>query len=281
MQIGPYTLRLMDTGRFRLDGGAMFGVVPRVLWEKENPPDEKNRIYMALNALLLQGKGRNILVDTGIGTKGDEKFTKIYAVDHSEHSLQKALQEAGLTPDDITDVIVTHLHFDHVGGATYYDEAGQLRLQFPRATYHVQKKQLEWAQAGFEKDRASYLRENIEPLVQSERLNLLDGPTRLFEGVEILLVHGHTPAMQLVRVSDASTRLLYCADLIPLAAHIPVPWVMAYDLYPVETIKEKKEILRRAVEEDWLLFFEHDPRVYCGTVELTEKGYRLKEPVTF
>ncbi len=281
MQIGNYTLRLIDTGRFRLDGGAMFGVVPRVLLEKENPPDEKNRIYMALNALLIQDGGRTILVDTGIGNKGDEKFTKIYAVDHSEHSLEKALQDAGISPEDVTDVVLTHLHFDHAGGATYYDTEGRLRLQFPNATHHVQKKQLEWAQAGFEKDRASYLRENIEPLLQAEQLNLLDGPTRLYEGVEILLANGHTPAMQLVRVFDASTSLLYAADLIPLAAHVPIPWVMAYDLYPVQTINEKKEILQRAVKEGWLLFFEHDPRVYCGTVEHTEKGYRLKEKVTF
>lgn len=279
MRIGQYDVYLLDTGRYRLDGGAMFGVVPRVLWEKENPPDEKNRITMALNVLLIIGNGRIILIDTGIGEKADEKFSRIYAIDHSRHSLLKALAEHNVQPEDVTDVILTHLHFDHAGGATYYDSDGNLRLRFPNAIHYIQKKQLEWAQKRFEKDRASYLTENIEPLIKSKNLKLLKGATTLFEGVEILTSDGHTIAQQLVLISGEEGKLLYAADLIPTSAHVPVPWVMAYDLYPVTTIEEKKMLLRQAAEEGWMVFFEHDPRLPCATIEHSERGYRIKTPV--
>lgn len=280
MQIGKYEAHLIDTGRYRLDGGAMFGVVPQTLWKKENPPDEKNRIFMALNTLLLIENGRIILIDTGVGRKMNEKFAGIYAIDHFQHSLQRSLLQHNIQPEDVTDVIITHLHFDHVGGATYYGEAGNLKLQFPNAIHYVQKKQLDWAQKGFEKDRASYLSENIKPLVESDNLNILNGPGKLFEGIELILSDGHTPAQQLVLISGQNEKLLYAADLIPMTAHIPLPWVMAYDLNPVTTIQEKKKLLPRAVEEEWLVFFEHDPRVYCGTIEQGDRGYRLKEPAS-
>jgi len=279
MRIGQYDVYILDTGRYRLDGGAMFGVIPRVLWQKENQPDEKNRIIMALNTLLIIGDGRVILIDTGIGEKADDKFSRIYAIDHSRHSLLKALAEHNVQPEDVTDVILTHLHFDHAGGATYYDSDGNLRLQFPNATHYIQKKQLEWSQKRFEKDRASYLSENIEPLVKSKNLKLLKGPTSLFDGVEILTSDGHTIAQQLVLISGEEGKLLYAADLIPMAAHVPIPWVMAYDLYPVTTIEEKKMLLRQAVEEGWTVFFEHDPRLPCATIEYTDRGYQIKSPV--
>ena len=279
MQIGKYEAKMIDTGRYRLDGGAMFGVVPQTLWKRENPPDEKNRIFMALNTLLLVTEGQAILIDTGIGEKFSEKFSEIYAIDHSEHSLLKSLLAHNVQPEDITDVILTHLHFDHVGGATYYDTEGKLRLRFPNATHYVQKRQLEWAQKGFEKDRASYLRENIEPLVQSDNLKILDGNQELFDGVEILLSDGHTLAQQTVLISGNDKKLWYAADLIPTTAHVPIPWVMAYDLAPVKTIEEKKKFLKRAVDEHWLVFFEHDPRTCCATIEFTEKGYKAGAPV--
>ncbi len=275
MQIGKYEMHLIDAGRYRLDGGAMFGVVPRTLWQKENPPDEKNRILMSLNTLLVVGDGRVILIDTGVGDKFSQKFQEIYAIDHSRYSLLRSLAEKNVQPEDVTDVIITHLHFDHAGGATYYTESGKLQLQFPNATHYVQKKQLEWAQAEFPKDRASYLAENIEPLVQSDKLKILEGPGKLFKGIEIILSDGHTIAQQLVCISDAQQTLLYAADLIPMAAHIPIPWVMAYDLNPVTTIREKEGILRKATREEWLVFFEHDPRIYCGTIEESERGYQL------
>ncbi len=277
MEIGKYDVQFIDSGRYRLDGGAMFGVVPRVLWQKENPPDDKNRIYMALNVMLLIGDGRVILIDTGIGRKSTEKFEKIYDIDHSEHSLLGSLAQHNVQPEDVTDVILTHLHFDHVGGATYYDDSGEVKLQFPNATHYVQKRQLEWAQKGFEKDRASYLKENFELLTKSDQLQLLDGPQKLFDGVELLLSDGHTYAQQLVLISGEDKKLLHAADLIPMTAHIPLPWVMAYDLEPVATINEKRDLLPKIVDEEWLVFFEHDPRVHCGTVEMGDKDYQLKK----
>ncbi|MEJ2538029.1 MAG: MBL fold metallo-hydrolase, partial [Calditrichia bacterium] len=268
-------------GRYKLDGGAMFGVVPRTLWQKENPPDEKNRITMSLNTLLLVGDGKIILVDTGVGDKFTDKFREIYAIDYSEHSLVKSLLQHNIQPENVTDVILTHLHFDHVGGSTYYDNDGNLKLQFPNATHYVQKKQLEWAQKGFAKDRASYLSENIQPLIDSGQLKVLSGAAELFKDVELILSDGHTVAQQLVLIRGNGKNLLYAADLIPMTAHIPLPWVMAYDLYPVTSIQEKEEILKKAVTENWMIFFEHDPRTYCGTVEEGDRGYQLKSAVTF
>jgi glyoxylase-like metal-dependent hydrolase (beta-lactamase superfamily II) len=281
MHIGNYDVTMIDAGRYKLDGGAMFGVVPRTMWQKENPPDEKNRITMSLNTLLLVGDGKIILVDTGVGDKFTDKFREIYAIDYSEHSLVKSLLQQNIQPENVTDVILTHLHFDHVGGSTYYDKEGNLKLQFPNATHYVQKKQLEWAQKGFAKDRASYLSENIQPLIDSGQLKVISGAAELFKDVELILSDGHTVAQQLVLIRGNGKNLLYAADLIPMTAHIPLPWVMAYDLYPVTSIQEKEEILKKAVAENWMIFFEHDPRTYCGTVEEGDRGYQLKSAVTF
>jgi glyoxylase-like metal-dependent hydrolase (beta-lactamase superfamily II) len=281
MHIGNYDVTMIDAGRYKLDGGAMFGVVPRTLWQKENPPDEKNRITMSLNTLLLVGDGKIILIDTGVGDKFTDKFREIYAIDYSEHSLVKSLLQHNIQQENVTDVILTHLHFDHVGGSTYYDNEGNLKLQFPNATHYVQKKQLEWAQKGFAKDRASYLSENIQPLIDSGQLKVLNGVEQLFEGIELILSDGHTVAQQLVLIRGNGKKLLYAADLIPMTAHIPLPWVMAYDLYPVTSIQEKEEILKKAVAEEWMVFFEHDPRTYCGTVEAGDRGYQLKSAITF
>jgi glyoxylase-like metal-dependent hydrolase (beta-lactamase superfamily II) len=280
MQIGNYQVQLVDAGRYKLDGGAMFGVIPRNLWEKENPPDDKNRITMSLNTLLLVRNGRVILVDSGVGNKFSEKYQKIYAVDYSNHSLLQSLAEKIIQPEDVTDVIITHLHFDHVGGATYYDDRGNLQLQFPNATHYVQKKQLEWAQKGFPKDRASYLPENIDSLIKSNKLRLLEGAHELEPGLDLLLSEGHTVAQQMLLISGQQEKLLYAADMIPMVAHIPIPWVMAYDLYPVITIQEKEKLLKIAAEQEWMIFFEHDPRIYCGTVEMVDRGYQLKNSVT-
>jgi len=279
MKIGSYRLRLLDVGRFRLDGGAMFGVVPKVLWEKKNPADEKNRILMSTNLLLIEGEGRKILVDTGIGTKFDEKFQQIYTVDYSQHSLDKALQAVNLTHEDITDVILTHLHFDHAGGSTYRDAEGTIQPTFPRATYYIQKGQYEWAHRRNEKDRASYFPENYDPLLERGQLKLLDGAVELFPGIELLVVDGHTPHHQMVLVSDGEQRVLFAGDLIPTSSHVPIPWVMAYDLYPLNTIEEKKRILKQATEENWVVIFEHDPEIPGGTIIETEKGYALGEAV--
>jgi glyoxylase-like metal-dependent hydrolase (beta-lactamase superfamily II) len=276
MQIGKYKAQMIDAGRYKLDGGAMFGVVPRTLWQKENPADEKNRIQMSLNTLLLVSAGRVILIDSGVGNKFSDKFREIYDIDYSQTSLLKSLAEKNIQPEDVTDVILTHLHFDHVGGATHLDPDGQIRPQFPNANYYVQKKQLEWAQKGFPKDRASYISENFEPLNKSGKLKILEGPQKLMEGIELILSEGHTVAQQMVRISGQNENLIYLADLIPMTAHLNLPWVMAYDLHPVQTIQEKEEILETAIKKEWLLFFEHDPRIHCGQVYKSEKGYQLK-----
>ncbi len=236
MKIGPYELQAFEHGEFKLDGGAMFGVVPKVLWEKTNPADEKNRIDMALRSLLIRGEGRVILVDTGIGNKLPEKLRAIYAVDESRLSTEKALAQAGLTAEDVTDVILTHLHFDHAGGATRLNEKGQVVPTFPNATYYVQKGQYAWGKKPSERDRASFFPENYVPLEEAGQLKILEGSQELFPGIEVRALFGHTPAMQVVRVSDGSQTLLYCADLIPTASHIPLPWIMAYDLNPLLTL---------------------------------------------
>ncbi len=279
MKVGSYNLRLLDCGRFRLDGGAMFGVVPKVLWEKKKPADEKNRIQMATNVLLIEGEGRKILVDVGIGTKFDEKFQQIYAVDYNQHSLEKSLKEAGLETTDITDVVLTHLHFDHAGGSTYRNERDQVLPTFPNATYYVQKGQFDWAHRRNEKDRASYFNENYDPLQEAGILKLLNGSMELFPGIEVITVDGHTPQQQMVFIRGEEYPVLFAADLIPLYPHVSIPWVMAYDLYPLKTIEEKKSILQRAVVENWILIFEHDPEVTAGTVVKTEKGFAAGESV--
>ncbi|MBM3324033.1 MAG: MBL fold metallo-hydrolase [Calditrichaeota bacterium] len=278
MNIGDYTLTPVITGQFRLDGGAMFGVVPRVLWEKTNPPDEKNRIQMTMRALLLQSATRRILVDTGVGEKQDEKFIRMFVVEHVQASLTKSLSKAGLRPEDVTDVILTHLHFDHCGGSTQR-QGDSIVPTFPHARYFVQRQQYEHALTHSERDRASYFPENFEPMKAAGQLELLDGPAELYPGVEILVVGGHTPGQQLVKVADGSKTLLYCADLIPTASHIPLPYIMAYDLFPMMTLEEKKRLLPQAHHEGWILFFEHDPFRATAKVAKSEKDYIMGDEV--
>ncbi|MGH7162732.1 MAG: MBL fold metallo-hydrolase [Planctomycetota bacterium] len=259
--VGPYTLRSIASGSFALDGGAMFGVVPRPLWEKDNPPDEKNRIALALRLLLVSGKERTFLVDAGIGDKFPAKENAIYRVDALLPD--EALRRAGVDPDSVTDVLLTHFHFDHAGGATRADGTPT----FPRARYHVQRRHLEYAQRPHAKDRASFRPDDFLPLLRGGRLALHDGVAEVAPGVEVLPVDGHTEAMQLVKVSDGSTTLLYCADLAPTVAHLRLPYVMAYDNQPLKTIEEKSALWTRAADGGWILFFEHDPgRAACRLV---------------
>jgi glyoxylase-like metal-dependent hydrolase (beta-lactamase superfamily II) len=264
-KIGPYSLELLETGEFALDGGAMFGVVPKNIWQKTNPADDKNRITMALRVLVVRSKDRHILVDTGIGTKWDEKYQKIYRINHENNTLEKSLASAGIKTADITDVILTHLHFDHAGGCTC-KKGGEIKPAFPNATHYIQKEQWDWAFHPTEKDRASFLKENFEPLM-SVKLELLSGEAELFPGISILISHGHTPSMQLVKISDGKETLLYCADLIPTSAHIPIPYLMSYDNMPLVLMDEKRHILDQAVRENWILCFEHDPLIGAATVK--------------
>lgn len=278
MQIGDYKLHSVQTGLFKLDGGAMFGVVPKNLWQKTNPSDEQNRIDMCTRALLLDNGRKKILIDTGIGNKLAEKINRIYDVDYSQFTLESSLEKLNLSKEDITDVILTHLHFDHTGGSTYYNEERQLLPSFSNATYYVQKKQYEWALNPTERDRASFFPENYKPIEDSKVLNLTEGEFRFDEFITLLPVNGHTSNMQMIKISDNNENtLLYTADLIPTAGHVPAPFIMGYDLFPLTTLDEKKKYLKEISDNNWTVFFEHDPYTECAKVGLNEKGYFIKE----
>ena len=277
MRIGPYEVKAIETGRFALDGGAMFGVVPRVLWQRTNPADERNRIDLAARALLLKhDDGHHILVDNGIGHKSDDKFTDMYKVDFTKHTLEKSLAANGLACDDISDVILTHLHFDHAGGSTCRNADGKIEPTFRKATYHVQKHHFEWATHPIEKDQASFLQDDFMPLVEAGVLKLVE-PDATWPGIRLFIADGHSPAQQLPVVSDEERTLFFCADLFPTRAHIRVPFVMAYDNQPVVTIDEKKRVLQDAFDHNWYLFLEHDPEVELVTIRRDEKGYRVDQ----
>lgn len=275
MKIGKYTLHIINSGYFALDGGAMFGIIPKPLWQKTNPPDDANRIKLATRNLLLTNGNRKILIDTGMGDKWDEKSKSIYAVDQS-NSLEGSLSEMNLKPEDITDVILTHLHFDHTGGSTKIENQ-KLIPTFPNAKYYVQKKNYEWAVYPSDRDKGSYLKNNFQPLMEEGVLIFIDGEEKFDDEIEIVIINGHTFAQQLIKISDSSNTILYCADLFPTTSHIPIPYVMAYDLQPLVTVEEKKKILAKAIEKNWKIFFEHDPETALATVMKDEKGFRVNE----
>ena len=273
MKIGDYTIHSIQTGLFKLDGGAMFGVVPKNLWQKTNPSDDQNRIEMCTRALLLDSGKRIILVDTGIGYKLSEKLNSIYAVDFSTYTLESGLASRGLSRSDITDVILTHLHFDHAGGSTEYDESGKAMPAFENAVYHVQKKHFEWAMNPTDRDKASFFPENYVPLFESGRLAFTDGEQKFDECITLCPLNGHTSHMQLVKVSDGDNTLLHLADLIPTAGHIPAPFIMGYDLFPLTTLDEKKKYLKEISENNWTVVFEHDPHNECVRISFDGKNY--------
>ncbi|MBU2507114.1 MAG: MBL fold metallo-hydrolase [Bacteroidetes bacterium] len=278
MKIGKYKVVPIESGRISLDGGAMFGIIPKPLWQKTNPSDELNRILLSTRCLLLKSENKNVLIDTGIGKGWDEKFEKIYGVDHSEFTLMNSLKEAGVESANITDVIITHLHFDHTGGSVEFID-GKIVPAFPNAVYHVQKSHFEWACNPSTKDKASFIENRFIPLAKEGILNLLDNQTEFDDEINFIILNGHSYSQQLVKVSDSSTTLLYCADLMPTSSHIPIPYVMGYDLQPVKTIEEKLKLLPQAVDEEWILFFEHDPYMTAGRVGISEKGFYLKERI--
>jgi glyoxylase-like metal-dependent hydrolase (beta-lactamase superfamily II) len=276
MKIGKYNIQEVISGFFGLDGGAMFGIIPKPLWEKSNPADANNRIRLATRNLLLTSGSKNILIDTGMGTKWDEKFKDIYRVDQSRYSLEESLLKLNFKPGDITDVILTHLHFDHTGGSTRISD-GKLIPSFPNAVYHVNKKNFEWAVNPSDKDRGSYLKENFMPLKESGVLCFISNEKKFDDEIEFMELNGHTFGQLLVKIEDASASILFCADLFPTASHIPLPYIMGYDLQPLVTLEEKKKILKMSLEGNWKLFFEHDPFNAAAAIEKTEKGYKIKE----
>lgn len=270
MQIGKYKLKTVLSGFIALDGGAMFGIIPKPLWEKTNPADELNRVTLSTRNLLLIGDNKKILIDTGMGKKWDEKSKNIYRID-SKLDLELALEQNGIKPEDITDVLLTHLHFDHTGGSTKL-ENGKLIPSFPNAKYFVQKKNFEWAMNPSERDRGSYIKDNFEPLVKEGVLNLIDGEIDFDENISFRIINGHTYAQQMIKISDSANTVLYCGDLMPFVSQIRIPYVMGYDLQPLVTVQEKKKYLQLAADENWYLYFGHDPQFAAATVKHTEKG---------
>ena len=266
MRFGDYDCSTVLMDRFLLDGGAMFGVVPKNLWEKAIPADPENRIPMTSRSLIISGNGRVILVDTGIGDKLPDKFKKIYGIDVSAHSMDERLAPLHLSVADITDVILTHLHFDHAGGSTTL-AGGNVRPAFPNATYHVQKTQWELACHPSLRDRSSYIPDNFLPLLEHNVLHLLDGPVDdFFEDIHLIVTNGHTPGQQHPLIVGQDRSLFFCADLIPTSAHLPIAWHMAYDNHPIDIMDEKAALLSRAVDENWILCFEHDPLTAAASV---------------
>jgi glyoxylase-like metal-dependent hydrolase (beta-lactamase superfamily II) len=275
LELGSIRVHILHDGTFALDGGAMFGVVPRVLWEKTDPPDEKNRVTLGLNVALIQTAGRRILVDTGMGDKWSEKERTLYRIDRSS-TLLGALRALGLGPVDIDLVINTHLHFDHAGGNTRL-EGGMPVPTFPRARYLVQKGEWDDATRPRERSRASYREVDIAPLAEAGQVDLLTGDVEVAPGVRVVRVGGHTAHHQIVVVEGGGSALFIPTDLLPTTSHLPLPFVMSYDLYPVATLEAKRELLTKAAESDsWLLFY-HDRETPLGRVRREGDRYRLSE----
>jgi len=274
----------VNTGYFKLDGGAMFGVVPKVMWNKLNPADENNLCSWAMRSLLIEDGNRLILIDNGMGDKQDEKFMSHYYL-HGTDTLDKSLAKHGFSKDDITDVFLTHLHFDHCGGSIKR-ERDKLVPAFNNATFWSNEHHWQWATQPNDREKASFLKENILPIEESGQLKFVVPGERKFhqipfssfyENMSIRFVDGHTESMMLPQITYKDKTIVYMADLLPAAAHIPIPYVMAYDTRPLLTMNEKKLFLEEAVEKDFVLFFEHDPKIECCTLQQTEKGIRMKE----
>lgn len=267
-------LHTIETGFFKLDGGAMFGVVPKSLWQRLNPPDVNNLCTWAMRCLLVEDGDRLMLIDNGIGDKQDAKFLSYYYL-HGDDSLMKSLSTAGFSPADVTDMFLTHLHFDHCGGGVKRD-GDKFPLAFPNATYWSNPDHWTWATKPNMRERASFLKENIIPMQESGHLKMLQaGQPGPIPGMEIMFVSGHTEKMMLPMIPYKGKMICYMADLIPSVGHIPVPYVMGYDTRPLLTMEEKEKFLRQAADNQYVLFFEHDPVHECCTVMNTEKGVRV------
>lgn len=270
-------LHVIETGYFKLDGGAMFGVVPKTMWQKLNPPDEKNLCTWAMRCLLIEDGKKLILIDCGLGDKQDAKFFSHYEP-HGDATLASSLKKAGFSTDDVTDVILSHLHFDHCGGAIKKNSEGKFYPTFKNATYWSNEKHWQWATQPNAREKASFLKENILPISESGQLKFTgEGSTEVHPAIALHTVCGHTESMFIPHISHQNKTLVYCADLFPSMAHIPVPYVMAYDTRPLLTLDEKKKFLDNAVTNQYLLFFEHDRNIECCSLKQTERGVREDE----
>ena len=276
MKIGQYKLYSIETSEFGLDGGAMFGIIPKVMWEKKTSVDSLNRIKMVTRSLLLVSDSHKILIDTGNGSKWTKKYLELYNIDLSRYNINSSLKKYGFTTDDITDVICTHLHFDHAGGNTIYHE-NNLVPTFSNATYWISEKNWNLANHPSQKDQGSFMECDWEVLAQNNMIMLVKD--KFLPGLEIYFTEGHTDGLMHPVISDGNKTLFYGADIFPTAAHIPVPWVMSYDLRPAETIKEKDILLKKMHDEEWILFFEHDPIYQACTIGVEGKHYCINKPV--
>ena len=273
--IGDLELVSLSDGLIRLDGGAMFGIVPKPLWEKQAPADGRNRVTLAMRPLIVRG-ARTMIIDAGLGAKDSAKFHDIYGVDRTR-SLEVTMAEAGIAPEDVDIVLATHLHFDHAGGFTYRDAGGRVRPTFPRAQYIVRRGEWEDATHTHPRNRASYLADNFVPLAEAGVLQLVDDDATIMPGVKVRRTGGHTMHHQMVFIESKKKTAAYVADLIPTIAHLPDPWIMGFDLYPMDTLAAKQRFLKEALEQDMLVFFEHDPVVAAGYIRERD-GKRRVEP---
>lgn len=278
--VGRLKVHAIQAGGQRLDGGAMFGVVPKPLWERRISADERNRIPLGMRCLLLEHERGLVLIDCGAGNKESPKFHEIYGVENAGEGgrtlLEDGLQSLGVSPADIALMIDTHLHFDHAGGNTSIDAGGVVRPTFPTARYVVQRGEYEWATHTNERTAASYFPHNFEPIVAAGQFDFVEGETEVWPGIRLMPTPGHTPWHQSVLIESEGAKAFFPADLMPTSAHIPLPWIMGYDVEPLRTLESKRAVLKRAVEEDWLLVFEHDAFVAKGRVGKDGKGYGLR-----
>lgn len=267
----------INAGHFKLDGGAMFGVVPKSMWKKLNPPDENNMCNWAMRCMLIEDEGKVILIDNGMGNKQDEKFFGYYYL-NGDDTLEKSLAKYGFSKEDITDVFLTHLHFDHCGGSI--EKAGDVLVPaFKNAIYWSNANHWQWATNPNDREKASFLKENILPIKESGKLKFIETKEGIefSKNIHIRFVNGHTESMMLPQIKYKGKTIVYMADLLPSLAHIPIPYVMAYDTRPLETLKEKKSFLTEALQKDFILFFEHDREVECCNLQITDKGIRSKQ----
>ena len=278
MKIGKYDLYSVETSEFGLDGGAMFGIIPKPIWEKKVSADELNRVNMVTRSLLLVSDEKKILIDTGNGTKWEEKYKQIYDINTDQYNIEKSLGKYGFSSEQITDVICTHMHFDHIGGNTKI-KSGEVVPTFPNAKYWISEENWKLANHPSQKDAGSFIEHDWKVLAENQMIEIIDGREPFIEGIETFVTHGHTPGLLHPIVSDGSNKLFYGADIFPMVAHIPIPWVMAYDVQPVVTMEEKQKLLQKMEREDWILFFEHDPHIQACSVHKDGKHYKLNKEI--